>query len=540
MEKTNWGIIGVGHIASKVVPVIAATNGAVLYACAARDPERAAKFAEDNNIQKSYGDYTDILADPNVDVVYIATPHMNHAELSIRAMKAGKSVLCEKPAAVNATQMHKIIDTSKETGMFFMEGLWTRFQPAFNETMSIISNGSIGKVQAMSADFCFAGSENTGSRIIEPSLAGGALLDVGIYPLFMALSVVATLQATSFAKIKPTTIQSVCRKTITGVDGYESIAMSFMSPKETFISTLTASIDTSCGNHFKSARIIGTKGTIHLPNFWCATEINILNKEGKLIEQHKLPFKINGYEYEVEEVMRCLNQRKSELPGEKTLESPIFPHAATLNLIQIMDSLRLQWGVIYPFEEKEELFNEGNSSLVKSKNTIEFHDEKNKDQIKKTVVKENLVMSSSVTIYTDGACSGNPGRGGWGAVILFDGKECPLSGGEKLTTNNRMELMAAIEALEFVLDKKELKLRPITLISDSQYVKNGIQTWIHSWKKNGWKTANKDPVKNKDLWIELDEAVQQLQIEWKWVKGHAGNKYNEMCDELAVEAGKRQ
>ena len=145
-----------------------------------------------------------------------------------------------------------------------------------------------------------------------------------------------------------------------------------------------------------------------------------------------------------------------------------------------------------------------------------------------------------IVVYTDGACSGNPGRGGWGAVIIVDGNEHTMSGGEKLTTNNRMELMAAIEALEAILEERKWRSRKVTVICDSQYVKNGIQTWIKNWKKNGWRTSKKEPVKNKDLWLELDEVVSKLDIEWRWVKGHAGNKYNEICDKLAVQAGQKQ
>ena len=147
-------------------------------------------------------------------------------------------------------------------------------------------------------------------------------------------------------------------------------------------------------------------------------------------------------------------------------------------------------------------------------------------------------MANEIVVYTDGGCSGNPGPGGWGIVVIADGVAKQLSGGEKLTTNNRMELMAAIEALEKVVENPMWKKSTVTLISDSQYVKNGIQSWIHAWKKNGWRTANKEPVKNKDLWLELDELASELNISWQWVKGHAGNKYNEICDSLAVAAGK--
>jgi ribonuclease HI len=136
------------------------------------------------------------------------------------------------------------------------------------------------------------------------------------------------------------------------------------------------------------------------------------------------------------------------------------------------------------------------------------------------------------TIYTDGACSGNPGPGGWGAVIFDnDNKQKNISGSEENTTNNRMELSAAIMALEEVNKNSE-----ITIYTDSTYVKNGITEWVLKWKENGWKNSNKEPVKNKDLWEKLDNLCEQNTINWKWVKGHASNKYNNLADELATKA----
>jgi ribonuclease HI len=134
-------------------------------------------------------------------------------------------------------------------------------------------------------------------------------------------------------------------------------------------------------------------------------------------------------------------------------------------------------------------------------------------------------------IYTDGACSGNPGPGGWGAIILNEENETNISGKEKSTTNNRMELMAPIMAL-----RKIKKASKIIIYTDSIYLKNGITTWIKNWEKNGWKSVNKKPVKNKDLWVTLNELSKEYVIDWKWVKAHAGNKYNEIADKLATKA----
>ena len=140
-------------------------------------------------------------------------------------------------------------------------------------------------------------------------------------------------------------------------------------------------------------------------------------------------------------------------------------------------------------------------------------------------------MTEAVEIFTDGACKGNPGPGGWGALIRMGAHEKELSGGEALTTNNRMEMMAAIEALKALT-------RPcrVILSTDSNYVKDGITTWIHGWRRNGWRTASKQPVKNADLWQALLAAAERHQIEWRWVKGHAGHAENERADQLACDA----
>ena len=138
---------------------------------------------------------------------------------------------------------------------------------------------------------------------------------------------------------------------------------------------------------------------------------------------------------------------------------------------------------------------------------------------------------NKVTIYTDGACSGNPGKGGWAAILIYAKEKKYMSGSKQLTTNNQMELTATIEALKAIS-----KPSNIALYTDSQYVKNGITSWIFNWKKNGWKTANKKPVANKDLWIELEKYVDFHSVSWFWVKGHSGDHYNEIADELAVKA----
>ena len=137
-------------------------------------------------------------------------------------------------------------------------------------------------------------------------------------------------------------------------------------------------------------------------------------------------------------------------------------------------------------------------------------------------------MSHSISIFTDGACRGNPGPGGWGVLILLEGEEITLYGGENSTTNNQMEMMAAIKALEYFREKKSIEL-----VTDSNYLKDGIEKWIHSWKKNGWKTSAKKPVKNQELWMKIDALNHFHEVQWKWVKGHSGHRENEIADLLA-------
>jgi ribonuclease HI len=141
-----------------------------------------------------------------------------------------------------------------------------------------------------------------------------------------------------------------------------------------------------------------------------------------------------------------------------------------------------------------------------------------------------MTASDKIVIYTDGACSGNPGPGGWGAILMWGDHRKEMSGGEQVTTNNRMELLAAISALEALKRPSKVELH-----TDSNYVKNGVTSWIYGWKRNGWKTADKKPVKNAELWQRLDAARVPHEVDWRWVKGHSGHEHNERADELARE-----
>lgn len=172
--------------------------------------------------------------------------------------------------------------------------------------------------------------------------------------------------------------------------------------------------------------------------------------------------------------------------------------------------------------------NKSNKS-AKSNETSESNVSKNAN------AKTESDSDGSIVIYTDGGCHGNPGPGGWGIVVIADGEARSLSGGEKITTNNRMELLAAINALSVIANTPSFCGRKIVLNTDSKYVKNGITSWISGWKKNGWKTSKKTDVLNRDLWETLDNLNESVKPEWSWVKGHAGIEYNEKCDQLCQE-----
>jgi Predicted dehydrogenases and related proteins len=520
-EKTvHWGVIAPGRIAAKFAEALSAlakTNDSLCcYAAASRTPEKAAEFAQQWGFETSYSSYEALFADPAVDAVYIASPHPFHAELSMQALRAGKHVLCEKPAAMNSDQLRAVLDCASDNHLFFMEAMWTAFNPAVLEALGWIRAGRIGTVVHTDVRFCFRNAYDPSSRLFDPALGGGALLDVGIYPV--TFSMLTAKAAEDYAARKPEVLirggctTAVPRKIVSdarivkNVDTWNSITESFASG---MTASLQSAVDMEGADSPKDAFIYGTDGYIHLPLFWMAQKAELFAYSGKngsdaeRIECAERPFRINGYEYEIEEAASCILAGRTESAGHGW--------QASLSVCSVLDALRAQWHLVYPCESAV-LSREPDKPVEK---TQELTDD-----------------TSVLTIYTDGGCSGNPGPGGWGCVILDDGKETLLSGGEKSTTNNRMELMAAISALSAAARNPDWKRRTVKVFSDSQYVKNGITSWITTWKKNGWLTSAKKPVMNRELWEELDELYSALTVEWSWVKGHAGVKYNELCDEL--------
>ena len=520
MEKIKWGIVGAGRIAASFAEALRASTDSECYAVASRNKVRGDDFSKKWGFQKSYSDYESLLADPEVDAVYIATPHMNHASLSIAALKAGKAVLCEKAATVNAKELQNVYQVVNETKGLYMEAMWTKFNPTFRKALEWVASGRIGKLKAIYADFCIARTadavyrdlEYPMNRLYDINLAGGALLDVGIYPVTCALSMVEAALGGDAAEVQlfPEKIEATARMTDTGVDAFDSISLKIGD----VVASLSCSIDTECGSVLKEARIVGTEGTIILPFFWMAQEAQLISRDEQLVDSCSQPFAVNGYEYEIAEFCKCIKTRRA---GLLVKESLLHTHAQSLRVIKVLDAIRSRIGLVYPFENS--------GYVIKDETQV----------VKEVPGKEVKSKPNMVTVYTDGGCSGNPGPGGWGCVILADGMEYTVSGGETMTTNNRMELSAAIAALSAIDQNEVWRTQSITVHIDSQYVKNGITSWIKSWQRNGWRNSEKQPVKNRDLWEVLDELNKKLNVTWKWVKGHAGNKYNEMCDAMATQ-----
>src|SRR5574344_10537 len=537
MEKTtvNWAVATPGHIAAKFAEALAAlskkNNAICCYAVGSRELEKAQAFASQWGFKKAYGSYEELFADESVDVVYIANPHPFHAPLALQALKAGKHVVVEKPAAINAPLLQELIDLAQDKHLFFLEAYWTAFNPTVLEVLDGIRAGKIGTVTHADISFCFRNAYNAESRLFNPALGGGALLDVGMYPLTFAMMPAPAADDMAKGRMKHSVLDSTSlaepRRIVSnariakGIDCFNSAELTFANG---MTAVLKSAVDMEPADNSKDAYIYGTKGYVKIPFFWMSQEAEFFsyNAAGGAtatpLEKISHPFEVNGYEYEIVEATNCIRSGRTAT----LLHSP----EDALAVCKVMDVLRSQWHLVYPCETAASTTGTVAAGAATSNSKASVSGECNSS---------TGTSSDTITVYTDGGCHGNPGPGGWGCVILDGIKETTLSGGEPVTTNNKMELMAAISALAAVAQNKAWKGKKILVYSDSQYVKNGITSWIKSWKQNGWKTSNKKPVLNQDLWEELDELYSGLNVQWSWVKGHAGVKYNELCDQLCQQ-----
>jgi predicted dehydrogenase len=322
--KIKWGIIGLGTIAHQFANDLMLVEEAELVAVASRNLEKAQEFAEKYDCKKAYDSYDAIINDPEIDILYIATPHNSHAALTIKALQSNKHVLCEKPLALNYDDALQMINASKENNKFFMEAFWTRFNPSFREAFSKIKNSEIGEVKYINADFAFYAEEleGKGNRKTDIELGGGALLDIGVYPLFLSY-VLLGIPAEILAK-------SNFHKS--GADLQTSMILQYENAQAilhaSFVSTSNI-----------KATINGTKGRINLNTLWHEAQSYTLTVDNHE-EEHLLPTKGKGFTYEIEECHRCIKENR--------IESELWSHQNSLELIKIVDEVRNQIGLVYP------------------------------------------------------------------------------------------------------------------------------------------------------------------------------------------------
>ena len=321
----NIAILGAGAIARQMAYTISKMDNATNYAIASRDYKKSQEFAEEFGFIKAYGSYEEMIKDPDVELVYIATPHSLHYEHAKLCLNNGKHVLCEKPFTVNEKQSRELFELAKEKNLFITEAVWTRYMPMRKVLDDILKSNVIGELHSLTANLGYNMTDIP--RLVDPNLAGGALLDVGVYTLNFAYMVFGD-------KIKD--ISSTVIKTHTGVDAQNSITLCYEDNKMAILhSTMMSRTD-------RRGVIYGSKGYIEVENINNCEGIKVYSVDGDLIDEYITPEQISGYEYEVEASIRAIKN------GE--LECIEMPHLETLRIMRLMDKLRESWGIKYPFE----------------------------------------------------------------------------------------------------------------------------------------------------------------------------------------------
>ncbi len=327
MRKFQWGILGTGSIARQFVRGLNSVPEAEVLAVGSRSEASAAKFADKRNIPRRHASYQALASDPDVDVVYIATPHPFHAENATLCLEAGKAVLCEKPFCVNAAEAERVVGLAREKELFLMEGMWTRFFPLMGEVRRLVSEGSLGEVRMLNVDFGFRADPDPASRLFAPGLGGGALLDVGVYCVSFASMVLG----------RPSGSVGISHLGETGVDEQASIGLEHEGGR---LANLSIGIRTTTP---QEATIMGTEGYVRIHAPWWRPESMTISRPGEEDETVEVPVTGNGFDYEAAEVMRCLEAGKTE--------SEIMPLDETVSVMKTMDTIRAAWGLKYPGEE---------------------------------------------------------------------------------------------------------------------------------------------------------------------------------------------
>lgn len=310
----KWGIIGAGNIAGSFAEGLSVLPNAACYAIASRDAKKAADFAQKHGCSRAYSSYEEMLEDPDVEIVYVATPNNVHYTHTMMALEAGKHVLCEKPFAITCSQAMTMMRTAREKNLFLMEALWSRFLPSVLETKRRIDSGEIGNPLLLQAEFGIHPPYNPNSRLFDPKLGGGSIPDIGIYPIFLALYL--------FGDPLAVEVSSVAAPT--GVDMTTTIVMKH---KEGRMSVLTSSFAFDLES---DAKITGDAGRLRLRRmFHIPTTLGVRHKVDELESEIPVSMEGNGYNYEAQEVMRCVSEGK--------IESDQWSHQNTLRLLGIVE-----------------------------------------------------------------------------------------------------------------------------------------------------------------------------------------------------------
>lgn len=321
-KKYNWAILGCGKIARKFVADLTLLPNANLYAAASRSLENAKEFAEELGFEKAYGSYQELVNDPGVDVVYIATPHAMHLEHSLLCLSNKKAVLCEKAFAMNTKEVDQMIEASKSNNTFLMEAFWTIFSAKFIKVMELAKDKELGQLRFLKSDFMFKADFDPDKRLYNIDLGAGSLLDIGIYPIFRSLMLLG----------KPSSIKTMANIRPTGVE--DTISMLF-SYDNGAMAVLTSSFESSCHNETELCFENGFIKFIREPEFAILMEKNGVREE-IYVEQPKGM----GYELEAAHVMDCLDQGFTQ--------SPVLPLSVSRDLMEILDRVRKDAGIVFP------------------------------------------------------------------------------------------------------------------------------------------------------------------------------------------------
>jgi predicted dehydrogenase len=321
----RWGVIGPGIIATGFAEAMQWVEGGTITAVASRSAERAEAFGDRFDIPTRYGDYEALAADPDVDVVYVATPHSRHEADTIELLRAGKHVLCEKPFALNARQAARMAEEARNRGLFLMEAIWSRFLPAYRSLVEVIGEGRIGQPLLVEADFGFRRPVDPAHRHFAAELGGGALLDLGIYPIQLCTLVLGP-------------IERVVADGVVGETGVDEVVTALLHHPGNRLGVVKAAlrVGMTC-----TARIAGTDGSIDLPAMMhCPNSLTVSSPAG--VEHIDAGYEGNGLRFEIDEVHRCLREGRTE--------STVVPLHESIALATTLDTIRAKIGVVYPGE----------------------------------------------------------------------------------------------------------------------------------------------------------------------------------------------